>query len=219
MVGVVEAAEMLGVSDRRVRQMLADGVIAGERVGRAWVIDADQVWSAKAQLPEVGRPWNASSAWAVLALAGGEDPDLDPIERSRARKRLAQGLPAILGRLGARAQRRRFYAHPGVLGRLGEAPQVVRSGLSASVDHDADLVAGEGFEGYVRSSALDVLVVKFALDGDAPRPNVLLRVVHDAEWPFSQDQRVAPRAVVAVDLLDSDDPRARRAGAELAAGR
>lgn len=213
--GVAEAAEELGVSPRRVRQMLADDVLAGERVGRAWVIESEQLRQVEHRRPEVGRPWSPASAWALLALADGEDPDLSPVNRLRARKRLAEGLDVVAGRLVARADLRRFYAHPSVLDWLVDAPAVVRGGISAAAEHGADLVAGDGFEGYVRAGDLDDLVSQFGLDDQAARPNVLLRVVDDAVWPFQSSQVAAGRAVVAIDLLESDDPRSRRAGADL----
>lgn len=214
--GVAEAAAELGVSERRVRQMLADGVLDGERIGRAWVIDAGQLRAVGHLRPKVGRPWSAASTWALLALADGKDAELSPVARSRAKSRLAGGLAHAVGRLAARAELHRFYAHPSVLDRLAQAPEIVRGGASAAVDHEVDLLAQDGFDGYVRSSDLGSLVSRFALDGDAERPNVVLRVVDDAVWPFSEGQRSADRAVVAVDLLESDDARSRRSGAELA---
>lgn len=217
MLGVAEAAAELTVSPRRVRQMLVDGVLVGQRVGRAWVIERDQLHQVQQRRREVGRPWSAASAWAVLALADGEDPDLSPVERSRARKRLAQGMDEVAGRLAARAGLARFYAHPSVLDRLAKAPAVVRGGIRAAVECGADLVVVDEFEGYVRASGLEELVSQFGLDDQAARPNVLLRVVDDAVWPFPPGQVVAGRAAVAVDLLESDDPRSRRAGAELMA--
>ena len=216
MLGVAEVAAELGVSERRVRQMLADGVLDGERIGWAWVIDAGQLRSVRNLRPKVGRPWSAASAWALLALADGKEPELSPVERSRARKRLVEGLAHVLGRLAARADLRRFYAHPSVLDRLGQAPQIVRGGASAAAEHEVDLIAQDVFEGYLRASDLDALISRFALDGDAERPNVVLRVVDDAVWPFGEGQRAADRAVVAVDLLESDDARSRRSGVELA---
>jgi hypothetical protein len=102
-----------------------------------------------------------------------------------------------------------------VLDRLADAPQVVRAGISAAAEHGADLVVGDEFDGYVRAGDLDEFVSRFGLDDQAARPNVLLRVVSDVAWPFRLGQGSAGRAVVAVDLLESDEPRARRAGAEL----
>ena len=213
--GVSEAAAELGVSDRRVRQMLADGVLAGQRVGRAWVIDLNDLRQVEHCRPDVGRPWSAASAWAVLALADRDDPNMSPVERSRARKRLALGLDGIAGRLSARAELRHFYAHPSVLDRLAEAPGVVRGGISAAAEHGADLVAVDGFEGYVCAGDLDQLAANYGLDGKAARPNVALRIVDDSVWPFEPGQVAAGRAVVAADLLESDDPRSRRAGSDL----
>lgn len=66
------------------------------------------------------------------------------------------------------------------------------------------------FEGYVRSSVLPSLVARFALDEQAERPNVVLRVVDDGLWPFRPDEEVAPAPVVAVDLLEAGDGRSRR---------
>ena len=34
-----EAAEIIGCVDSRVRQLLREGTIAGERVGRDWLVD------------------------------------------------------------------------------------------------------------------------------------------------------------------------------------
>ena len=215
MLGVADAAEELGVSARRVRQMLADGVLAGERVGRAWIIDREQLPRVVGVRPAVGRPWRPASAWAVLALADGEEVDLSPVDRSRARDRLELGLDQLVARLAARCERRWFYAHPGVLDRL--ADEVVRAGISAAADHRADLVVGEGAEGYVRAGEIDRLIEQFGLDDQAARPNVLLRVVDDDVWPFASGQRHAARSVVGVDLLEADDPRSRRAGAGLLA--
>lgn len=216
-IGVSEAASALGLSARRVRQMLADGSLAGERVGRAWIIDSEQLRRVENGRSAVGRPWNPASAWAVLALVDGEELKLSPVERSRAKKRLAQGLEVVAGRLAARAGQHWFYGHPSVLVRLAGASHVVRGGVSGAADHGGDLVVGEAFEGYVRLGDLDELVSQFGLEAHAARPNVLLRVVDDSAWPFVADQGVASRAVVAVDLFESLDQRSRRAGEEMMA--
>lgn len=213
MIGVAEAAEELGVSARRVRQMLAEGVLDGERVGRAWILDRDRVRRHAGLRPEVGRPWSPASAWAVLALADGEEVDLSPVQRSRARRRLGLGLDHLIGRLAARCERRRLYAHQGVMERL--ADDVVRAGISAANHHGAGLVIGEGVEGYIRAGDIGRVVEQFGLSDDSERPNALLRIVEDDVWPFAPDQRYAGRSVVGVDLCESPDPRVRRAGAGL----
>jgi excisionase family DNA binding protein len=215
LLAVAEAAVKLGVSERRVRQMLAEGVLPGERIGRAWVIDSKAIRQLSKRRPEVGRPWKAQSVWAVLALADGHDIELSPVEHSRARRRLSGGLVNALGRLGARAERRDFYAHPSVLEHVARVPGVVRSGVSALREHHIDLVADGMLEAYMPASALLGLVDRFALEEGADRPNIILHVVDDAVWPFGPNVVVAPLPVVAVDLLESDDERSSRAGAEL----
>lgn len=195
--------------------MLADGSIVGERVGHVWVIDSEQLRRLENGRPGVGRPWNPASAWALLALADGAEPELSPVERSRAKKRLAEGLEAVAGRLAARADHRCFYGHQSVLARLVDAPEVIRGGISAAVEHGVDLIGGEAFEGYVRVSDVDDLASQLGLEAHAARSNVTLRVVDDSVWPFRVGQRVAGRAVVAIDLFESQDPRTRRAGRSL----
>ncbi len=214
---VVAAAEYLEVSPRRVRRMLADGLLAGHRIGRVWAIERRALESLRRHRGPVGRPWSASSAWALLAIADGGGSDLSPVDRSRARRRLAeQGLAGLVARLGARAEMQRFYGHPSVLELLAAEPDVVRSGVSAAADYRADIVVSDFLEAYVPEARIAALISQYGLDPDAERPNVVLRVVGDPAWPFTSEIDVAPRPVVAVDLLEADDERSRRAGAALA---
>ncbi len=87
--------------------------------------------------------------------------------------------------------------------------------MSALDEHDVDLIASDEVEIYVRASRVAGLVDRYALEPNAERPNLIVRVVDDGVWPFKQDEHVAPWPVVAVDLLDADDERSRRAGHEL----
>lgn len=214
LMGAAEAADSLDVSPRRVRQMLEAGSLPGQRVGGSWVIRRADVERLRRQ--SVGRPWSAKSAWAVLKLAAGRDQELSPVERSRARKRLADdGLGGLVAQLRARSGRHEMYAHPSVLDRLVAEPGVVRGGVSALPEYDVDLIAGEEAEVYVCASKVSDLVDLYALDAETDRSNVVVRVVDDGDWPFGDDARVAPWSVVAVDLLDAHDERSQRAGLEL----
>ena len=209
---VSEVAGELAVSPRRVRQMLADGLLRGEQVGRSWIVDRESVREAQLREFPVGRPWSDRSAWGLLLLAAGEEPELSPVGMSRARRRLSQGLEAWVDKLRSRAEEHRFYAHPSILEQLAGHAALVRSGVSAVDDYRVDLVSGEAVEGYLTASALEGVVDQFAMDADSDRPNVVLRVVDDSVWPFASDQKVAPLPVVAIDLLESPDERSRRAG-------
>jgi hypothetical protein len=60
-----------------------------------------------------------------------------------------------------------------------------------------------GAEGYVRALDVDSLVDRLGLDGQAARSNVRLRVVDDAVWPFSPDQRYAGRYARVAESAES----------------
>lgn len=211
---VARAADVLDVSPRRVRQLLESGQLAGQQLGRSWVIDRGDV--DRFRRNGAGRPWSASSAWAVLGLAAGHEPELSPVDRSRARGRLAdRGLGGLVEQLRARAERREVYAHPSVLGRVVRDDRAVRSGVSAAHEYHADLIVQDAAEVYARAGDVADLVDSYALDEYADRPNLILHVVDDEAWPFGDRQQVASWPVVAVDLLDADDERSQRAGREL----
>lgn len=209
---VEQTSDALEISPRRVRQMLASGALPGEKVGRAWVIDGDDVQRAVASVRSAGRKWHPASAWTVLALANGEPTSASPVAQSRARKRLELGIPKLLARLSARGVVHRYYAHPAAIERLSDMSGIVLSGASAAHIHGAELMAGDCLEAYVRKPELARLVERFALDERSDRPNVLFRAVDAEVWPFRKGVNVAPVAVVAVDLLDAEDERSRRAG-------
>ncbi len=211
---VARAADVLDVSPRRVRQLLESGQLAGQQLGRSWVIDRGDI--DRLRRNGAGRPWSASSAWAVLELAAGHEPELSPVERSRARRRLADhGLGGLVEQLRARADRREVYAHPSVLGRVALDDRAVRGGVSAAHEYHADLIVQDAAEVYVRAGDVVNLVDSYALDEDVDRPNVILHVVDDEAWPFDNSRQVASWPVVAVDLLDANDERSQRAGREL----
>ena len=204
-VSVAEAARALGLSPRRVRALARAGQIPARRVGRAWVVHLDP------RLPprSPGRRLSARSAWAVLGL-GHEG--LSRSERQRARERqvrLADLPPAALGR---RAEVHRLVAHPAALRRLEDDPRVVLGGVSAAAHHGADVIAVDRMEGYVRDHHLDPVRRTYALrpPGEGDSPNVVLRVPAPA-WPFPDEERYAPRLVVAADLRDAGDERSVRA--------
>ena len=217
LMGLAEAAQELGVSARRVHQMVASGRLGGRRIGRSWVLDRVEVKRLARRRPQPGRPWKPASAWGVLALANGDALRASAVDRSRAAQRLQHGLEPLAGRLSSRARDCWFHAHPAVLAEIVARPEAVACGVSALSAHNVDLVTVDQAEAYVRESRLADLVSRFALNPDSDRPNVRLRVVNDDDWPFKAGQRVAPAPVVAVDLLDSDDERSRRAARELLA--
>ena len=212
--GVAEAARRLGVSPRRVRQMISGGHLAARRVGRVWAIDEHDLNAARRR--PAHRPWKPESAWAVLAAAeGAPPPSLSAYERHRALKRLQKGLASLAPLLSERADRRTFYTHPADLDRIIATPGVVRTAASAAEEHSIDLVGPGPAEAYVTEATLGRIMLSHHIEERSERPNLVLRVTPDAHWPFPDGAKVAPKAVTAVDLLESGEERARRAGREL----
>jgi excisionase family DNA binding protein len=227
-VSVAEAAARLKVSPRRVRQLIKDGGLAGQRVGETWLVVADELESRLKSPPSSGRPLSSTSAWDVLAALSEVEDGLEPLSpsaRSRARSRAKQlrrhssSIDSNEWRsaLRRRAQLHRFYAHPSVIADLINDRRVVRSGVSAAQYHGADLVVVGGAEGYVRASDLDGVMKQYALSAASKADaNVWLRVVSEGgDWLFRH--RVAPASVVAADLIERDGYRDHAAGVRLGA--
>ena len=212
---VSSAAGELGVSPRRVRQMLSTGALAGQRVGGVWVVDEHALRVAAGARRPAHRPWSAASAWAVLALACDEEPAGPAAARWRARERYARGLPELLDQLRERAELRRFYAHPATVPRIADRPGVVRTGASAAPEHGLGLAGAGPLDAYVRAGELGRLLEEVPMEEAAGTFNVRLHTVQDACWPFPPGAAAAPLAVVAVDLAESPNARERRLGVDL----
>jgi hypothetical protein len=216
---VTTAAGRLGLDERRVRALIAKGLLDAERVGGRWLVDPSSVARRARRGAPDGRPYSPRMAWATLAEVAGSEATLrvrgvGPTERKRIRERLAASpLANLAPRLRGRARTLRLRVHPADVARLEQHPRVVLTGVSAAGAHGADISAPGVAEVYVPARSVPALVrlYRFAETDD---PNAILHVV-DGPWPFAEGLRVAPRHVVGVDLLDDDDERTRRAGREL----
>jgi excisionase family DNA binding protein len=209
---VDEAAERLGRSPKTVRQMAASGELDAIRRGHSWWLDARAVERRRREPRGAGRALSPEMAWSVLLLASGEHEQArraaaQPHHRSRAARWLLDNrLPDQATRLRARARRESFDAHPSELPRLLARSDVMRTGMSAAEEIGLHGVA-DAAEFYAPQSARAAIVSEHALD--EANGGVLARWVPDALWPAIAAGR-APRAVVLLDLFESDDPRARR---------
>lgn len=218
---VREAAGRLKVNPSRVRAMIYKGQLVAEKVGDRWLVEPASVERRSAQKPPAGRGLARQNAWAALSLASGASGrsitvgrKLSPFAQSRVRSRLRTAdLTALVPRLRGRATVQRFRAHPSDLRRITEEKGVVRAGASAAADYDVDIAAPGTLEAYVSAERLTKLQRKYGFEPSAS-PNLVLHVVDDV-WPFASSAKVAPAAVVALDLIESDDQRSRRAGEAL----
>jgi excisionase family DNA binding protein len=206
-----DAARLLGLSLQRVRALIAEGELPGQKVAGRWFVDRSAV-ERRVRDPKLsGRPYSPAHAWGLIALAEGENPKwLDPSNRSRLRRLLReQGLQDILPSLARRGRRLELRAHASDLLRIEAEPNVVRSGVSAASEHRLEIVAPGVLEAYVPARRLSQLERRYRLKPSADA-NLILHVV-DGPWPFASDRRVAPRLAAVLDLLDHDDERSRRA--------
>lgn len=214
MMGTREAAEMLGVTQNEIRRLRAHGSLAGQKVGGRFLFDTADL--KRLQHPErsVGRPWSPSTAWAALELLSGLGTSLiDQPRTSRLKRRLKELSPDQVHWLArGRAQVGRFRASPRALSRV--VSMASPTGDSALADDDVAFRFGlaaarndSQFDGYLTHS-LDRVISSARLKQD-PSGNVTLRVLRDrnlAERVLGSD------ALIALDLMDSDDVRERAAG-------
>jgi excisionase family DNA binding protein len=214
---VGEASRALGVSDRRVRAMIEDGVLAGRRSGGRWLIRRSEVEDRLRRRGRTGRPLSQRNAWALLSKLSGEEwPALPAWDRSRLQRKLANGsLLSLASELRGRAEPRLFRADPRVLEQIRSDRAVVRSGVSAVVEYGVDLRAPGVLEAYVSRDQVEALVYRYALRPASLADANLVLHLFDGAVPRTAEG-VAPVAAVALDLLESGDARSQRAGRELA---
>jgi excisionase family DNA binding protein len=214
---VQEAADALGVGAAAVRKSIAAGSLPAVKRGRAWWLDAGEIDRLRRQPPGRGRPLSAAMAWGVLLLASGDE---EAAARAAGRERYVSRMRAWLvehplaehaARLRARARVEDFDVHPSELSRIVARPDVLATGLSAG--SVAGLVGGdERVELYAPDGHRSDLIRDHALESRAGA--LRIRWVPDALWPLLHlDGKHAPRAAVLVDLLESNDARARREAA------
>ncbi|MGH9130912.1 MAG: helix-turn-helix domain-containing protein [Acidimicrobiales bacterium] len=199
-IGVSDVAQHLGVSERRVLQLIEMGRLPGRQVSGRWLVE-------EAALPRsrlVSRPMSARIAWAFISLVSGEPVEVSDRERRRLQAKLAElssaERPADLLRswLRLRAERIRLAAPPSDLAELVADPRVVRSGIS---DPRSGMSAGREAELYAQPGQVKGLLDEYLMAPDPSAGNVWLHVCAQAlKLP-------APMGLVMADLADHDGPR------------
>jgi excisionase family DNA binding protein len=216
LLSVADAARQLGVSPGHVRELVRNGQLDAERIGRAVLVSADSV---RRRL-EIVRP--TRMAWAFLwRLSGVRAPWLTSAERGRVNKYVhrlpVEQWPRMLAN---RAAVHRARMLPGPLGRLRQDPRAVVGGVAAASHYGIDLVSDvDDAELYVAPDCFDDLVTRKRINLDPQVPNVLIRVPLLSEALRFSDEHAgfAPPAAVAADLVDSGDERSVRAARQLRA--
>lgn len=213
MLSLAAVAQRSGRSAQNLRRLALHSRIPARRVGRDWQLPVEAIASLHRR-GHGGRPLAAGNAWGLLALLSGEKPKWVD---ARIRYRLKQYIedPDYLLRLLESGQARSRVHHLWLpsddLPRLAKDSGLVRSGLAAAEAPDFDLFYFEPvFDGYLDRRSFASFISRYRpLDG-ANSPNVSLRVPSHP-WVL-RNNSVAPKAVVAADLLDHPDERVRGAG-------
>ena len=217
---VAQAAQLLGVSANQVRQLIATGELEAVKAGPAWMIPHRAVESRRDIGWGAGRRLAPANAWALLLLADGDEvPWLPRRTRWRLRHYLeTHRLAGIRSRLVDRGRSRAYRAHPSLLNGLRDDPALMLTGATGAMARRLGLVGGaESVDAYVGAGDLDGVVHRHHLRESRGVPNVTLRVVPPIgiAWPPAH---VAPVSAIALDLLESSEPRARQVGTELLQG-
>ena len=74
MLSVSQSAEILGISSSRVRKLLDDGLLEGQKVGRVWVIREESVYNRLAKKPGTGRPALMRALVSLDAVNANQEP-------------------------------------------------------------------------------------------------------------------------------------------------
>jgi excisionase family DNA binding protein len=195
LVSLSEAAQVLGVSPERVRQLVVAGDLPGVRFGNAWAVPRVSLVVRRSQRPRRGRPFGARRAWEKIVVG---DVDLDDVGRFRNR--------AVVHRYEVSGSDAEF---------LASHDAVAVSGVAAAIEMGEPLaVAARGMELYMAESFHEHLgsVVALVID---PLGDLTVRVVVDGAWDLVMGAsqvadggvRLVPRGAVALDLMGSADPR------------
>lgn len=213
-----EAADRLGLTSGRVRELIVSGALRARRVGNRFLVSRDDVDARASRGAPVGRPFSPRRAWALILLASGlVPPGLDPVTLSKLRRVLREkDLWSIRSRFARRAERRELRAHSSDLPRLDAEPGVVRTGARSAAAAGFSLVASDApVELYLDALTAERLVTRYRLR-PSDRPNVVFHIVPIDVRSWLSDP-VAPRPAIALDLADDRDPRSQQVAREFLA--
>lgn len=192
---LADAADLLGLSVERVRQLVVAGQLPGQRVAKVWVVPRDAVVARRHSPGASGRPLGPVHAWQEL-LAG----DLD-LQRPGRYQRRASLVRCDMSRADSDA--------------LPKLVGAMVGGVQAAIQLGEQLAPDDSLDLYLSAASFRDLDAQVAFVPNAVG-RVALRAVDDAAWNLLPERAVAPKAAVALDLLESGDPRHWIAGEHLA---
>jgi len=227
---VREAADALGVSVQRVRQLIRAGRLAARRSSAGWLV-LEQAVAGRLDNVSNGRPAEPRTVWAAIALLAAASDQVSPsgegkqaaevVADRRLRHRVLRMLDDLpdpvedaapwMRLLSSRGRVRRMWAHPGVVDRVFADRRVARSEELTVVLRGEGLAGGpRRLPGYVSASDVDDLIRDYRLLDDPDGQVVLLVVPADVPAELAPVPGLPVPAPAAIaDLLAEDDVRAR----------
>ncbi len=183
---LADAADLLGVSVERVRQLVVGGQLPGQRFANVWVVPKEAI-AARRHSPGVrGRPLGPRSAWREI-LAGPID-----LQRPGRYQRRAAVIRCEMSRADAAA--------------LPEMVGALFGGVRAAIDLGEQVALDDSVDLYLPAKSFRGLDARVAFVPDAAG-RIALRVVDDDAWHLIPKGPLAPQNAVVLDLLESGDPR------------
>lgn len=208
------ASEELGITPAAVRRLVENGRLQATKMAGTLLFEPASIHRLQRSSRAPGRIWSSKTAWAAMEILNGRQTKLiDQPRRSRLTRQLRSMESTDLHRLARNhSLARRFSAGPRVRSALAGflAPTGVSSIAEENVADRFGLVGvldEDRLEGYWTGS-VESLLDQIPLASDESG-GVLVRFVDDPELISGT---VGSDAVIALDLMDSDDIRERGAG-------
>ena len=239
-----DAAQILGVTQSRVRALVSAGTLDARRVGDRLLLNQADVERHRNLVVHgaTSRAMSSRIAWGAAAILDGHHPDwLSATEQYRLKRRILDAAARINQLTNRPANERatdrtahvfrrwlstrfttmrRYRIADRDLNELLASDGVVATGISAATTYRTGLAgAGQG-DAYVSARTHRVLVNDYFLIESA-RGTLTLREVsgpwHEKTAHTTDTGSVASRLMVGVDLADADDRRSQAAGNTLIA--
>jgi len=197
LISAQEAAMHLGVTARRVRQLLADGVLRAASTRPILLDLADVEHLAHVQSRSAGRQMTPSKAWDAISAF-----DLDDFANEGE-------LDTWRRKMRPRANWLSRYIHRSAMPELVQSPLVVRSGLRAAAFHGVPVEPDEQrFIGYASARDVDQIPDGVPVEGGRGW-NVQLGIVPDDSWRFGRSAMFVDPVTAWLDLEDNRHRSAR----------
>lgn len=208
------ASEVLGITPAAVRRLVDNGRLQATKMAGTLLFEPASIHRLQRCSRAPGRIWSPRTAWAALEILHNHQTELiDQPRRSRLTRQLRSMEAAELHRLARNHSHvRRFSAGPRVRSSLADI--LTPTGVSSIVQDTvadrfglAGVLEEDRLEGYWAGS-LESLLDRIPIASDEAG-GVLVRFV---DSPDLISGAVGSDAVIALDLMDSDDIRERGAG-------